>query len=618
MKKIDDSETNELNHKSFLKLYQEGSQTFTRLDVGHSENMIYFNENDFENIVKESEYVKNAGFKHMRPDTNSRVIIHAKSKLTAEELAETEYSEWESAEKIRNYAESYNVWEPCFTHRWGHTKGLTILSEYKNSDGSLRYSSVDRNGEKAVYKELNSLFYVGTYADGILELDKMRIYPLRLILEDLHNEFVKDPEKLVALEPIHEIEINAGVDSVGDYNSSMIETFRSYLISRYGDVQNINRLFGTDFKTRADIMPPTNTDASKAWDKYEGKYFDEWTLFTRQIINKRLAEADREALLAGFAPEIICGHSIPEGDAIEGFLGEANTRISPIDAMMNLGCSFGATRYGYWCENTTNFLKSAFAAGFRNSTMGEYNSMANNGELSYEQMLYVISHGAKFVNLIGAVHERGNKNDMAALTRIAEEGTFRRGQTNGVKSSVPYDTGSKKYQIVEIGGDGETSGLLKSVDSEGKWTGDVYLTPFHAHIDVESFSLSTNVRSGAVAATISDLNIGDVVELNFIGGCKSKNGAKLHIDVYENGVKNENLSGVLNLSDGIKSYKYELSNHVVLGAIKIKTYFECDNYKDITVKSFTGNIMRENVARVFFGDETAAFTKCGVFFDTIR
>lgn len=615
------NEEGELNHQSFIKLFTTGSVGFTELNVGISENIFYYNGSHKKITFEDTDYVKKAGFLHIRTDLSATPVQRASNAENISNIAVAAYSEWE-CEYAKNlaaqYSYSYNVWEPCFTHRWNMFQCTENLAEYKDKDGNYKFSSVDNEGNPTIYNELDSAFYVGTYAEGLIELDKMRIYPLRSALQTLYTEFYKDTSYMVALEPIHEIEINSGDESVGDYNAYMIESFRSFLISRYDNINNINKKFGTDFKSREDIMPPTNTDSTKAWDKYEGEYFDEWTIFTRQIVNKRLSESFREALLAGFPAEIINGHSIPEGEAISGFLGEANTRISPIDAMMTLGCGFGATRYGYWCQSDANFLKYAYSAGFRNTTLGEYNSMEQDQETNLIQIRYVWTHGAKFINIMNPVNYVGGYYDYLSVKELAEENLPRPGQTNGTKMSVPYVKGTKRYQIVEIGGDGETPGLLKSVDVNGNWTGDVYLTPFHSYIDVESYSLSTNARTGAIFPSISNLNTGDMIEINFIGSYSGSDNAKLHIEVYEDGIYSEKLSSSFNLTDKAEVYKFVISNQTVLGTIKIKTYFECDNLNKINVNSFSGNVMRESVARVFYGDTTANFTKCGTYFDIIN
>ena len=49
-------------------------------------------------------------------------------------------------------------------------------------------------------------------------------------------EFRTNPERLVAVSPVHEYEINVA-GSIGDYNYYMVLGFRSYLLSQYGSVE---------------------------------------------------------------------------------------------------------------------------------------------------------------------------------------------------------------------------------------------------------------------------------------------------------------------------------------------------------------------------------------------
>lgn len=109
--------------------------------------------------------------------------------------------------------------------------------------------------------------------------------------------------------PVHEQEINVA-GSIGDYHPNMIEGFRKYLLGLYGSVENINKRFGTDFASEEEIDAPrydpesANVQESRGeWDVYgQSDYFTQWSLYTRNIVNKRILEAYREALLAGFPP----------------------------------------------------------------------------------------------------------------------------------------------------------------------------------------------------------------------------------------------------------------------------------------------------------------------------
>jgi len=608
--------------RSYVRLFGDAADAYgDKIDIGVYENIFYWytvNSNKKLEAVKgvdvsDTDYVKSAEFQHIRTDLAAKIITVLSTKRLSL-LTEANYSDWRSTAKIRNYSKSYNVWEPCFTHRFNITGQTKVLASYIDENGFYRYLGYTNNNETANYVELDSQFYNATYAEGIIELDKMRIYPLRTTLQDLYSNFVGDPEKLVGLEPIHEIEINVG-ETFGDYNPNNIEGFRSYLIERFGSVENINKKFGTSFKSREDIDAPRNGVLGNrgAWDKFSGPFFEQWALFTRKIVNKRLTEAFREALLAGFPSEIISGHSIPEGDAISGFLGQADTRMSPVDAMMTLGCHFGATRYGMWFQDDTNFLNLAFSAGFKNVTMGEYNSMtAYKRGTPQKQLEYVWSHGGKYINILN-ISDDGTAADIKCVANLIEKNDPRPGYAGGTGATLAVNTGEKSYQLVELGDD--QTGLLKSVDESGNWTGDVYLVPFHSHVVVENIVLSKDARSKNNSPVIGDLQTGDVIELNFLGSYTGSGNAKMIVEFYEDDITNERMSAEFDIGDKTMPIKYTLSNQARLGAVRISVSFECDDYSALNIGDLSLAVERESIARKYFGDYTAEAHKGGFTFD---
>lgn len=609
-------------HRSFILKYDGGTGKAKTEDVGAFENVFFWNgySDDYklhglEDLdIKETEYVKYAPFRHQRTDLASSAIGNLKEN-ELDGLAEFPYSKWKTGIRYGNFGKSCNVWEPCFTHRFNKMPGTCLLAGYTDANGIHRYLAYTDENETADYLELDSAFFNATYAEGIIELDKMRIYPLRDTLGSLYGAFVKSPECLAGLEPIHEIEIAVG-DSVGDYNPNMIEGFRSYLIERFGSVENINAKFGTDFSSREDIDAPRDGCAGERgdWDKYSGDYFQQWQIFTRKVVNKRLTESFREALLAGFPSEIISGHSIPEGDAISGFLEQANTRMSPVDAMMTLGCHFGATRYGTWYSGAGNFLDLSYSAGFRNVTMGEYNSMSSGkDDESINQMRYIWNHGSKYICVLN-VSNSGTCADLRSIEKLSDENNPRPGYAEGTTAAYAFTGGGKRYQIVELGGNAGNPGLLKSVDSEGKWTGDIYLCPFHSHIDVSDIGFTGNNNGGFISDDIVGLQTGDVVEVSVIAARKCAGRAEMRIDVCEDGIRNERLSAVYALSDETVPYKFTLSNQVPMGKTVISVSFDGDDVE----AEISGSVQRESVARKFYGNLKAREHKGGVTFDIIQ
>ncbi len=610
-------------NRSYVRLFADAQDAYgNKVDIGVYENIFYWYTvsnnkrlGDVKNLnLKDTDYVKSAEFQHIRTDLAARVISTLTSEKKLLTLAETAYSGWRNTSKIRNYSKSYNVWEPCFTHRFNIITGTSVLAKYTDENGFHRYLGYTNDNTTANYEELGSQFYNATYAEGIIELDKMRIYPLRSTLQDLYANFTGAPEMLVGLEPIHEIEINVG-ETFGDYNPNNIEGFRSYLLERFGSVENINKKFGTSFKSREDIDAPRNGALGERgdWDKFAGKFFEQWAMFTRKIVNKRLTEAFREALLAGFPSEIISGHSIPEGDAIAGFLGQADTRMSPVDAMMTLGCHFGATRYGMWFRDDYNFLNLAYKAGFKNVTMGEYNSMtAYKTKLPEKQLDYVWNHGGKYINILN-ISDEGTAADIKSVAGLIERNDPRPGYAGGTGATMAVDTGDKTFQLVELGPN--ETGLLKSVDADGNWTGDVYLVPFHSHVVVENIVVTKEIRGGTTTSVIGDLQTGDVIEFNFIGSYKGEGNAKLLVEFLEDDVKNERMSAEFELGKETRPIKYTLSNQVPLGSVKIKISYECSDYSSISIEDIRCFVERESIARKYFGDLSAEAHAGGFTFD---
>ncbi len=609
-------------NRSYIRVFGGEDDVYgDKIDIGVYENIFYWytvNSNMKLDAVKglnvsNTDYIKSAEFQHIRTDLAGKIIT-VLSQKRLQLLAEANYSDWRSTAKIRNYSKSYNVWEPCFTHRFNITSSTQLLANVVDENGFKRYLGYTNANETANYVELDSQFYNATYAEGIIELDKMRIYPLRTTLQDLYSNFTGDPEKLVGLEPIHEIEINVG-ETFGDYNPNNIEGFRSYLLERFGSIENINNKFGTSFKSREDIDAPRNGALGNrgSWDRFSGAFFEQWALFTRKIVNKRLTEAFREALLAGFPSEIISGHSIPEGDAISGFLGQADTRMSPVDAMMTLGCHFGATRYGMWFQDDTNFLNLAFSAGFKNVTMGEYNSMTSYKRgTPQKQLEYVWSHGGKYINILN-ISDEGTAADIKSVAKLIEQNNPRPGYAGGTGATLAVKAGEKSYQLVELGDD--ETGLLKSVDANGNWTGDVYLVPFHSHVAVENIALGKEVRKRNESPLIGDLQTGDVIELNFLGSYTGSGSAKMVVEFFEDGIKNERMSAEFEIGGKTMPIKYTLSNQVPLGAVKIQVSYVCDDYAALKIDDISLAVERESIARKYFGDYTAEAHKGGFTFD---
>lgn len=623
---------------SNLKIYGTGNSAGEErnLNVGDKENHFY-------SSVAEKDtdgYVEYASFQHIRTDLDN-LAVNGVAKAPGglegvEEYLDTRtYSDWQYVLSRHNkslFHLQYNVWEPCFTHRWNYNDTTTKLVKVE-ANGFPKFASVGKDNFDGVYTELDSNFLIGTYADGLIDLDKMRIYPLRTALQQLAVEFrgeKGEPEKLVGITPVHEHEINVA-GSVGDYNPNMIEGFRNYLLSLYGSVENINKRFGTDFKTKSDIDAPrydpedylTKLESRGDWDVYGASdYFTQWSLYTRNIINKRIMEAYREALLAGFPPEAINAHQIPEGDAVNGFLGEANTRLSPTDVVSICGTAYGSTRYGMFINDVNNFISLAYGAGHNNISVGEYCSLVNDVLQTYEQLKYLFDNGVKYVNLLvpypsdTARYKLIRKAEEKAVEKLQKENQPRTSSTGGTGAVVAVNRGEDSFNIVQIG-DSDLNGLLKSVKQDGTWEGSVYLVPFRSAVEVKNVDYTK--KSGVYTfGKIEGMQYGDQVELTFHGKYTGKGNATVKIEIYHAGCLLSDATVVYNVTHTETPYRYVLSNQLALEDVEIRLTVECENKDDFEIEHVECTTQTEGAAHKYFGDTTCASSKGGVSFDIIE
>ena len=629
-----------LNEETFsnLKIYGTGSTAGTPkdLNVGDKENHFY---SSCAPKGKDS-YVEYAPFRHFRTDLDNPAVNGVAKALggingVEKYLEERTYSDWEYVLSRYNkslYHSQHNMWEPCFTHRWNYNDTTNLLVKVKEN-GFPKYASVGKDNFDGVYTELDSNFLIGTYADGLIALDKMRLYPLRTVLQQLAVEFRGEngePEKLVGITPVHEHEINVA-GSVGDYNPNMIEGFRNYLLSLYGSVENINKRFGTDFKSKADIDAPrydpedlfSEMESRGDWDVYgQSDYFTQWSLYTRTIINKRIMEAFREALLAGFPPEAINAHQIPEGDAVNGFLGEANTRLSPTDTVSICGTAYGGTRYGMFLSDVNNFIALAYGAGHNNISLGEYCSLVNDVLDTYEQLKYLFDNGVKYVNLLvpypsdTARYKLIRTAEEKAVEKLQEENQPRTSSTGGTGAVVAVNRDEDSYNIVQIG-DADLNGLLKSVKQDGTWEGSVYLVPFRSAVEVENVDFTK--KSGVYTfSKIEGMQYGDQVELTFHAKYTGKGNATAKIEVYHAGCLISDATTVYDVTNRETPYRYVFSNQLALEDVEIRLSIQCEDKGDFEIEHLECTVQKECAAHKYFGDTTCAASKGGVSFDIIE
>ncbi|MBP3665972.1 MAG: family 14 glycosylhydrolase [Clostridia bacterium] len=599
---------------SFLTVYDENAAEGSTLDVGFRENRFFSN---MAAAYNDDKYVSKGDFCHIRTDLSNNVMNGLGRAPTSAEInavfdtsTYADYTFSANQQYVDRLATEYLMLEPCFTHRWNVIPATNNLSNYTDVyTGDSSYVAIGKSGEYKNYLEMGNSYHNGTYADGILDLAKLRLYPLRSFLIATAEAFRGvngNPEHMVGMSPVHEHEINVP-GSVGDYNTYMIEGFRGYMLDRYGSVENINSIFGTSFADRTAIDPPRDNGRGN-WDKYKGDYFTEWAMYNRYIVSKRIMEAYREALLAGYPPESITAHQIPEGEAVSGFLGDADTRLTPIDVVLTCGTAYGGTRYGALSQRN-NIAYNANVIGHSNITLGEYGAMTKDNNATYRQLKMMWDQGVRYVHQMtfGGEFET---YEQYAIDKLTEDNLPRPGYTGGTTGSVSIQSGDKQYNIVQIGqgANGESTGLLKSIDTEGKWEGTVYLVPFHTKITASALeSLNAPVEGTQNVFTTGKLDTiknSDQVEITFTAAKVGEARAWVTIEVWHNGCLLNNSVTTYELTETMTPYRYAFSNQLYDDDLEVKVTFHTEagdgSMENVKLENLRGTLQYENAGFVYY------------------
>ena len=620
---------------SYLAVY-DASATVTNQDVGFRENRFFY-ASSTEGVVSgiggtnnDDRYVSEALFAHERTDDlnnnmmNLLSAVNGKDDAAIDKVFDTaKYSDYANT-VAANYAAALKIQnvflEPCFTHRW-HKVNSGISANYPATINAMNalagygnntYLTVDKDGNHVGYDEGDDVqFYTGTYADGILDLAKLRIYPLRSFLQTTAVGFRgtgSNPEHLVGVSPVHEQEITTAMNnktltsSAGDYNPKMIEGFRNYLLDAYGSADGVNATFGTNFASDDKITAPKEYS--------NNAFFQEWVLYNRYIVSKRIMEAYREALLAGYPPESISAHSIPDAAVSNTTLStkpnNSNFRITPLDVILSCGTAYGGTRYGN-TDTTNNLVTDAHKMGHSNITLGEFSSNQGNqwniGQDNYNTNAYNYlksywDNGLRFAHIIcTASHYRAA--EIYAFKKLYTDNQPRPGYTGGTTGAVSVSNQGKQYTIVQIGNSSKT-GLLKSIDTAGKWEGTVYLVPFHTKVNTTVIEMKKNANVYTTGA-LSYIKNSDQVELTFNAAKVGAGRAWVEIEVYNNGCLMEKSVTTYELTETMSSYRYVLSNQLYDSGLEVKVTFKTESGEPMD------SIIVENMYATF-QTEVASFT----------
>lgn len=549
--------------------------TTNEVSVGKREQLFWYQWADWREHAgqapEDGQYVRLSRFEHLRTEFMAS---------TTPDAAEWPGSGFKTRAQglVDNYEKVLPcIWEPCFTHR---QPGGAFAPWYDSQDtetGLPMYKMLTRNNNKVDYIEFESGFNTSTYGFGWPTLENYYILPLRGFLHLLAVPFRKNPEHFVAVEPNHEHEIAVEADgSKGDYNLKMVEGYYDYLHRRIGGGSaDLAQDYGIPFNELGGYFDAPRNWKRGVWDDYvdANRFYTDWVAYNRYVVNRRLAQTYREALLAGFPPDSISSHQIPDVYAL-GSLQSFSTvlsRFSPIDYAVTAGIGFGFTRYGVWYRDKENIVQGAKDSGFGMYTIGEYQALTPSVEDAFGQLSYIHQNGGYSVHCMRwpDAHDQGfNASMMEALQRLLAQDTPRPGVTGGVGQIRPFRESGRAFNIVSLGTGPNRQGLLKSVNSDGSWEGTVYVTPFRTHVNVGEVALRTGAEGTVLSDGMSGLRPGEQLELVAeISGMKQD--SQLHISVLNGDKPLPGLVAEVPVGTGQRTVRYTLRVQLETPEIRI-------------------------------------------------
>ena len=541
------------------------------VNVGERENKFWITDNN--TAFTETTYRKQMRYRHMRVDH-------------ADNLAQI--SSYDTA--------SPSVWEPTVTHReYLHVEPNYAYPTFKafagdatdndpavvldGATGFPQYYMLTRFNDSVINGDYGGdnpeVFLSKTYAPHAASLDNNLTNGLNQFLQVLAPAFRDNPEHFVAVEPNHEWEIPDLAGSQGDYNPLMITAFRDYLVGKYGSLANVNTIFGTSFTTHFDAPRDVGRGAWDVSDINANLYWKEWIVFNRHLLNYRLSESYAIALSAGFAPETITSHQIP--DLYTFFdLNAGNkeldddARVTPVDYVASAEVNFGFTRFGINYTKPKSIFAAAHSTGYRQWGMGEFSFVEGAEADSVAQMDYLNTNGCAWVHYLYLGNTNSFSRQKNALVTFFTHNDPRTGSAGGAAQARLCDFGGRQFTIANLGTDSKTTGLLKSLDASGDWEGSVYAVPFRSQWDVTTvFDLpSVSVPAvGTLAAPVGKLSLGNQFELTFTASHPSAE--NLTITVYNQGYELFDMKQTFSVASTEKNYRFILRGHLQLEDVKL-------------------------------------------------
>lgn len=595
--------------RSLMTLVSSNGQT-QEIDAGLFENQFWIVPGDWSEADKGGPYVQMGDvYGHFRMDLGNPAINRPELWDRPDVWPRIEKSTVERWGPLLRPLDQQplRMWEPTITHRMNWDRALPWANRNNPETKLPRFLALTNQNESTSYGEFGkkNQFHVFTYAYGDVALDQLYAVPLQQFLRRLAVRFRDHPERVFSMEPLHEHEISVGVaGSVGDYHPLMIAGFRDYLNRLYGDDRSVRERFQIKNPT---FDAPRNTGRG-AWDRYDAgnPLYAEWIKFQRYVVNRRIADGFYAALAAGFPPEIIKSHQIPDTFAVgsTSTFSDRKARFTPVDYTLTAGVGFGYTRYGVWFKRPRNMLKSAASSGFQSIAMGEYHSLTPNAELAYEQLNHVFENGVNSLHILhwppGA--DKGfNAAMKKALARFLKRQEPRPGLAGGVGKVVPTRIGGKPVDIAVIGTGAQRTGLLKSLYADGSWQGAVYGVPFRSAIvtaKLRSRTRKSDDGGERVETPLETFDVGQAVEITFSGTAPA--GAQVRWTVLREGEELAGYGRALPTSaDQPRHYRITLRNQLPSDGLTIVVDLP-DGFRE--EERFDARLHTERVARLHRDD----------------
>ena len=219
--------------------------------------------------------------------------------------------------------------------------------------------------------------------------------------------------------------------------------------------------------------------------------------------------------------------------------------------------------------------------------------------------------------------------EIYAFQTLMSENKPRPGYTGGTTNTVTVGVAGKQYNIVQIGAGANSSstGLLKSIDTTGKWEGTVYLVPFHTKVNSTVITgLSTPVsgtQNQFSTGTLATMKNTDQAEITFNARKTSAARAWVEISVYHQGYLLEDSTTVYELTSTMSAYRYVLSNQLYESGLEVRIIFHTEDgdgsMDSIVLENLYGTLQTEKANYAYYGQNVAdnEAHKGGVTFDLL-